>query len=327
MNSSSSFFINVITATAICCFVVLATDFRSTTSSPVMVDAFHPSQWRRNHSGKKTTRNNNNNNNINNRPTSQWYQTDDAVNDNAGRAPAATVAETTTPSTFQRRMLDQMRQQQQQQSGMKRPRRSKAPKRSSRFNQDIHSLDDFSNFLQETASVSPSSNMNNMVLVWYHAPWCTSCHALRPGMEALARRHTTLSASSSSVKFVQIACDETNVALHKGCLNIPSVPYVQLYNVVVGDTKDDRSDMDLATQTNNNEMQLVLEMKMNRKKLNILHKTLQDYEQGSCSLERLGQWSVSCPYSFSYYDPAVSSTAEIGHGDSKEDEEKRRLRP
>jgi len=149
-------------------------------------------------------------------------------------------------------------------------------------------------------------------------------------MEALARRHTTLSASSSSVKFVQIACDETNVALHKGCLNIPSVPYVQLYNVVVGDTKDDDgSYMDLETQKNknNNEMQLVLEMKMNRKKLNILHKTLQDYEQGSCSLERLGQWSVSSPYSFSYYDPAVSSTAEIGHGDSKEDEEKRRLRP
>jgi thiol-disulfide isomerase/thioredoxin len=244
------------------------------------------------------------------------------------------------PSSFKQRMLDQLRQRtpkHRQQHQRQRPASSSSPRpstysRSSSFIQDIHTLDEFSKLIEQTANPSSplsksaiggGSNSNtsksnkSMILLWYYAPWCTSCHALRPGMEALARRHT-LSSSSLPLSVVQIACDESNVALHQGLSNIPSVPFVQLYVVDVDDGQSPSS-------SSSSKMQIVLEMKMNRKRLNVLHKSLLDLEEGSCSLERLGQWSVSCPYSFSYHDPAVSTTMSTDHKD--EGVAKKRLRP
>lgn len=141
-----------------------------------------------------------------------------------------------------------------------------------------------------------------MILVWWYAPWCTACHALRPGMVSLARRH-----AAQGLKVVSVACDETNAGLHQGFGAVPSVPYVHVYRRrhrrgVNSQRNNDENDNDHGT------LELVEETKLNKKKLNVLHKTLQDYEDGSCSLERLGQWSVSCPYSFAYYDAAVVGT-------------------
>jgi thiol-disulfide isomerase/thioredoxin len=232
-------------------------------------------------------------------------------------------------SSFQQRMLDQLKQHDGAQQRMKR-QRSSVPSSSSSssssphsFIQDIHTLDDFSDLLRNADS--NCNNNKNMVLVWYYAPWCTACHALRPGMEALARRHT------SSTRVVQVKCDESNVAIHQGLWNIPSVPFVQLYV-----QQQSVTTAGAASTMSTTTMQLALEMKLNRKKLNVLHKTLQDYEDGGCSLERLGQWSVSCPYSFSYYDPATAimmTSSSLSSTDSEtvmavgEQDMKKRLKP
>jgi len=119
-----------------------------------------------------------------------------------------------------------------------------------------------------------------MVAVFWYSPWCKACKAASPGIKTIARNHP-------NTKFITVPVLEDNTVLHQG-LNVPSVPYMHLY------TPDDP--------------RLVEERKMTRKKLSGFQKLLCDYEDGSCSLERInnGEWSTSNPYSFS--NTSTSST-------------------
>jgi thiol-disulfide isomerase/thioredoxin len=108
-----------------------------------------------------------------------------------------------------------------------------------------------------------------MVVVRFHAPWCRACKAMAPGFLKLAKVH-------SNIQFVQVPVTETNMNLHQG-LGVPSTPYVHLYHPQGG---------------------LIEEQKLTRKHLGGFHKLLEDYETGSCSLERGEAWSSSSPYGF-----------------------------
>jgi thiol:disulfide interchange protein len=107
----------------------------------------------------------------------------------------------------------------------------------------------------------------DMVVVRFYAPWCRACKAMAPGYLKLAKVH-------SNIQFVQVPVTETNMNLHQG-LGVPSTPYVHLYHPQGG---------------------LVEEQKLTRKHLGGFHKLLEDYETGSCSLERREAWSSSSPY-------------------------------
>ena len=139
---------------------------------------------------------------------------------------------------------------------------------------DVRSLEDYKNVLDQAAED------DKMVAVFWYSPWCKACKAASPGFKTIAKNHP-------QIQFIQVPVLEDNAVLHQG-LNVPSVPYMHLY------TPDDP--------------RLVEESKMTRKKLSGFQKLLQDYEDGSCSLERLGLvdsddvgggWSTTCPYSFS----------------------------
>jgi len=110
-----------------------------------------------------------------------------------------------------------------------------------------------------------------MVAVFWYSPWCKACKAASPGIKTIAKHH-------QNIKFIKVPVLEENSILHQG-LNVPSVPYMHLY------TPDDP--------------RLVEERKMTRKKLSGFQKMLSDYEDGSCSLDRMNnEWSTSNPYSF-----------------------------
>jgi thiol-disulfide isomerase/thioredoxin len=108
---------------------------------------------------------------------------------------------------------------------------------------------------------------SGLVAVWFYAPWCRACKATAPGFFAMAKHHP-------EVKFVQVPVLEDNANLHQG-LGVPSVPYVQLYHPTAG---------------------LVEEHRLTRKHLTGFHKRVQDYIEGSCSLERKEEWSSTSPY-------------------------------
>jgi thiol-disulfide isomerase/thioredoxin len=131
---------------------------------------------------------------------------------------------------------------------------------------EVRTLEEFTEVLK---------NSDGMVAAIWYSPWCRACHSMVPGVQALAKHHP-------HVKFIQIPVIDENSNLHQG-LEVPSVPFVHLYLP---------------------DVQLAEESKMNKKKLPAFHKLLQDYEEGSCSLERLDHWSTSCPYSF----PSSSSS-------------------
>ncbi|KAG7366124.1 thioredoxin [Nitzschia inconspicua] len=136
--------------------------------------------------------------------------------------------------------------------------------------QPVLNMEEFKTVLNE--------NHDYMVVLWT-SPWCKACNALRPAMKTLAKHHP-------NVKFVEIPVLEDNANLHQG-LEVPSVPYMHLYL---------------------SECQLAEEQKLNRKRMSAVHKMLQDYQEGECSLERLGPWSTSCPYS---YYPVPSSGNDV----------------
>jgi thiol-disulfide isomerase/thioredoxin len=130
---------------------------------------------------------------------------------------------------------------------------------SSSLIQQVRTIEEFKASLNE--------NHDCMVAFWT-SPWCQACKSLQPAMRALAKHHP-------NVKFIEIPVLEENANLHQG-LEVPSVPYLHLYLP---------------------KMQLAEEQKLSRKRMSMVHKMLQDYQQGECSLERLEQWSTSCPYS------------------------------
>jgi thiol-disulfide isomerase/thioredoxin len=138
-------------------------------------------------------------------------------------------------------------------------RRRKGSSSSSLIEQ-VRTMEEFKTTLNEN---------HDCVVAFWTSPWCKACKSLQPSMRALAKNHP-------DVKFIEIPILDENANLHQG-LEVPSVPYLHLYLP---------------------EMQLAEEQKLNRKRMSAVHKMLQDYQQGECSLERLEQWSTSCPYSY-----------------------------
>jgi thiol-disulfide isomerase/thioredoxin len=131
----------------------------------------------------------------------------------------------------------------------------------SRLMKEVRTLEEFKATLEED---------HPLLVVIYYSPYCLACRSVVPAIRSLAKHHP-------NVKFIQIPVVEDNANLHQG-LGVPSVPYVQLY----------LPDFHLAE-----------EGKLNRRMISSFHKQLLDYELGYCSLERLDEWSTSCPYSSS----------------------------
>jgi thiol-disulfide isomerase/thioredoxin len=222
------------------------------------------------------------------RSSSPHFYADPSLHDN--EETAASV-----PS-FEQRMREQLRQRQSiERQQQKISSYNTTPtttstnntrKKKSALIPDVRSLEDYKNVLDQAAED------DKMVAVFWYSPWCKACKAASPGIKTIAKNHP-------QIQFIQVPVLEDNAVLHQG-LNVPSVPYMHLY------TPDDP--------------RLVEECKMTRKKLSGFQKLLQDYEYGSCSLERLGVdsnddnvtggsgsgWSTSCPYSFP--TAATSST-------------------
>jgi len=184
--------------------------------------------------------------------------------------------------TFEQRMREQLQQRQierrekkrQQQQQQQQPSENSKKlssstetkeKRKTTLISDVRTLEDFKNVLEQ------ASEVEQMVAVFWYAPWCKACKAALPGLKTIAKHHP-------NIKFIQVPVLEENSILHQG-LKVPLVPYMHVY------TPDDP--------------RLVEERKMTRKKLSGFQKLLTDYEDGSCSLERMNNaWSTANPYSF-----------------------------
>jgi thiol-disulfide isomerase/thioredoxin len=151
---------------------------------------------------------------------------------------------------------DRMRQQLNNQG----PNKSKGAARKNALVKEARTLEEFKTIVVDEAN-------GKLVVVWFYAPWCRACRATSPGFASLAKHHP-------ETKFVKVPVLEDNANLHQG-LNVPSVPYLHLYHPTSG---------------------LMEEQKLVRKNLPGLHKMLQDYVEGSCSLERSGDWSSESPY-------------------------------
>jgi thiol-disulfide isomerase/thioredoxin len=219
--------------------------------------------------------------------SSPHFYADPSLHDNEETAPAV-------PS-FEQRMREQLRQRQsierqkQKISSYNTPTsttKSTNTRKKNALIPDVRSLEDYKNVLDQAAQD------DKMVAVFWYSPWCKACKAASPGIKTIAKNHP-------QIQFIQVPVLEDNAVLHQG-LNVPSVPYMHLY------TPDDP--------------RLVEECKMTRKKLSGFQKLLQDYEYGSCSLERLGLdpddvgggWSTSCPYSFPTTTPSTNTnTVEV----------------
>jgi len=176
--------------------------------------------------------------------------------------------------TFEQRMREQLKQRQierrekkrqQQQQPLKKSSSTKTKEMKTTLISDVRNLEEYKNVFDQ------AGEDEKMVAVFWYSPWCKACKAASPGIKTIAKHHP-------NIKFIQVPVLEENSILHQG-LNVPSVPYMHLY------TPDDP--------------RLVEERKMTRKKLSGFQKLLTDYEDGSCSLDRMNnEWSTSNPYSF-----------------------------
>jgi thiol-disulfide isomerase/thioredoxin len=139
-------------------------------------------------------------------------------------------------------------------------KRSKSGTRKNSLVTEVRTLEEYKKIVVEEAN-------GKLVAVWFYAPWCRACRATSPGFASLAKHHP-------ETKFVKVPVLADNANLHQG-LNVPSVPYLHLYHPTSG---------------------LMEEQKLARKHLPGVHKMLQDYVEGSCSLERKGDWLSESPY-------------------------------
>jgi len=189
---------------------------------------------------------------------------------------APTAAAVTAPS-FQQRMREQLRRrqshaQQEKKQKINTSSNSKSPSKSTALLEEVQNLHEFKQALNE------ASHDGRMVSVFWYSPWCKACKAAAPGIKTLAKHHP-------NVKFIQVPVIEDNVLLHQG-LNVPSVPYMHLYqpNPFVDPGQEPQQS-------------LVEERKMTRKKVSGYQKLLTDYEHGACELTRHDAgWSTASPY-------------------------------
>ncbi len=135
--------------------------------------------------------------------------------------------------------------------------------------QEVRTLKDYKRVVIDETSD------DELVVVWFHSPWCRSCKGVSKGVQALSREY------KKDIKFVQVPVLNENAALHQG-LGVKSVPFVHVYHPSVG---------------------LVEERKLTRKYLPGFHRLLQDYRTGECSLEQThigdsetSPWSTESPY-------------------------------
>jgi len=173
--------------------------------------------------------------------------------------------------SFEERMREQLKQSQierREKKWQQQPLKSSSTetkKTKTSLISDVRTLKEYKNVLDQ------AGEDEQMVAVFWYSPWCKACKAASPGIKTIAKHH-------QNIKFIKVPVLEENSILHQG-LNVPSVPYMHLY------TPDDP--------------RLVEERKMTRKKLSGFQKMLSDYEDGSCSLDRMNnEWSTSNPYSF-----------------------------
>mmetsp|Transcript_47818 Transcript_47818/g.51682 ORF Transcript_47818/g.51682 Transcript_47818/m.51682 type:complete len:253 (+) Transcript_47818:71-829(+) len=184
--------------------------------------------------------------------------------------------------TFEQRMREQLKQRQlerrekkRQQQPSKKSLSTETTERKTTVISDVRTLEEYKHVLEQ------AGEEEKMVAVFWYAPWCKACKAALPGLKTIVKHHP-------NIKFIQVPVLEENSILHQG-LNVPSVPYMHLY------TPDDP--------------RLVEERKMTRKKLSGFQKLLTDYEDGSCSLDRMNnEWSTSNPYSFPSSNSNIPST-------------------
>jgi len=190
------------------------------------------------------------------------------------------------PLSFEQRMREQPKQRRSQEA-----RKSSRPPPPSALTstsktppmpvvlQDVKTLDEYKGVLDDAREA------RRMVAVFWYSPWCKACRAAIPGIRTLAK-------DFPDVQFIKVPAVEENANLHQG-LDVPSVPFMHLY---VPDNP-----------------RLVEERRMTRKKLPAFRKLLRDYETGRCSLERLGEWSTSCPYNSSPNRGSGSSARKNSH--------------
>lgn len=183
-----------------------------------------------------------------------------------------------TAPSFQQRMREQLRRRQSHEQQKKKQKQkintsSNSKSKSTALLEEVQNLHEFKQVLTE------ASHDGRMVSVFWYSPWCKACKAAAPGVKALAKQHP-------NVKFIQVPVIEDNVLLHQG-LNVPSVPYMHLYqpNQVVDPGHEPQQS-------------LVEERKMTRKKVSGYQKLLTDYEHGVCELTRHQDagWSTASPY-------------------------------
>jgi len=171
--------------------------------------------------------------------------------------PSSTANE---PSSFRRRMLDRFQK-------TARPNIKKQGRPSFHLVQEVTSLEEFKEVVEKH---SPEQ----LVVVWFYAPWCRACKATARGVFALSKNF------HPSVKFVQVPVTPQNTNLHQG-LGVPCVPFGQVYHPTVG---------------------LVEERKFSRRYLPGWNRLLQDYRQEECSLVSIDKttqkeiWSCRSPY-------------------------------
>mmetsp|Transcript_47817 Transcript_47817/g.51680 ORF Transcript_47817/g.51680 Transcript_47817/m.51680 type:complete len:257 (+) Transcript_47817:71-841(+) len=188
--------------------------------------------------------------------------------------------------TFEQRMREQLEQrqlerrvkkrQQQQQPSKKSSSSTETKERKTTLISNVRNLEDYKHVLEQ------ASEEEQMVAVFWYAPWCTACKAALPGLKSIAKQHP-------NIKFIQVPVVEENSILHQG-LQVPSVPYMHVYTPDVP--------------------RLVEERTLTRKNLSGFQKLLKDYEEGSCALDRMmnNEWSTSNPYSFPSSNSNIPST-------------------
>jgi thiol-disulfide isomerase/thioredoxin len=170
-------------------------------------------------------------------------------------------------SDFQQRLLNRMNSSTGGMRNIKTQNSISKRNVESAFIQEVRTLKDYKRV------VIDENHEGQLVVVWFHSPWCRSCKSVSKGFQALSREY------QKDIKFVQVPVLSDNATLHQG-LGVKSVPFVHVYHPTEG---------------------LVEERKLTRKYLPGFHRLLKDYRRGECSLEQLGigndtRWSTDSPY-------------------------------